>query len=210
MAFTLDRFNRIYDILDRASPREISFLNYSTPFQLVIAVILSARTTDLQVNAITEELFIRFPNPQALADADPNEIEQLIHPVGFFHQKSGYIRETAAELSKKPIPETMEELLRLPGVGRKSANVILGALFGKPAVIVDTHFARVAYRLGWTSHIRPERIEKELKDLIPPQKQYRISMIVNLLGREHCFSRNPGCNKCPVAAHCPRFTSPPA
>lgn len=209
MAFMADHFDRVYGILDGLYPEDIGFLTYETPFQLLISVILSARTTDRQVNGVTGELFRRYPDAVSLASADPGAVEGIIRPVGYFRQKSGYIIRASAVLASRPIPETMEELLEIPGVGRKSANVILGAVFGKPVIIVDTHFARVVYRIGWTDTMNPYRVEGKLKDAIPPQKQYRTSMLLNLHGRTYCYARNPNCNGCPVKNSCPRLLERP-
>jgi len=205
MGLTVEHFYRVYNTLDSIFPEDITFLNYESPFQLLISVILSARTTDRQVNGVTGELFRAYPDAASLASADPGIVEGIIRPVGYFRQKSGYIIKASAALASRQIPDTMEELLEIPGVGRKSANVILGAVYGKPAIIVDTHFSRVVCRLGWTSCLPPEAVEKELQRTIPPERQYRTSMMLNLLGRKHCHARNPGCQECPVTSLCPRL-----
>lgn len=203
MTWSTTEFEEVFTILDNLFPDHISFLRYETPFQLLVAVILSARTTDRQVNRVTETLFARYPTPAALAAAGDEDLEEILRPLGFYRRKADHIRRAAAAAGDRPLPEDMEGLLRIPGVGRKAANVILGALFGKPAVIVDTHFLRVANRLGWTDADNPEIVERELKKRIPPEKQYRTSMMLNLLGRQLCRPRAPDCVACPVRGYCP-------
>lgn len=184
----------------------VSFLEYGTPFELLIAVILSAQTTDRQVNLITPTLFERFPTPEALAHADPDEIETILHPIGFFRAKRRSIQATAREIAERfggTVPEGMEELTSLPGVGRKSANVIRGTVFGLPAIIVDTHFGRVARRLGLTGAADPAKVEREIAERVRPSEQMRLSMLLNKHGRVYCHSRKPDCAGCPIREWCP-------
>ena len=201
-----NRIARIYESLERAIPDSKPLLNFSGPFQLLVSVILSAQTTDAQVNTITPELFRRYPDAKALAKAPIEELEQLVHSTGFYHMKAKNIRGAAAYIHEElddTVPDTIEELVRIPGVGRKSANVIVGALFGKPAIIVDTHFRRVVTRLELTSFENPEKIERDIGAKVPEEIQYEFSMLINRHGRIWCRSRSPLCRECPIRSMCP-------
>ncbi|ADN02995.1 endonuclease III domain-containing protein [Spirochaeta thermophila] len=201
------RFERLYGILEEEYPDTSSFISFAEPFQLLVGVILSAQSTDRQVNLILPELFARFPTPGDLAEAPVEEIEALVRSVGFFRMKARNIKETARLVHERwggRVPERMEDLLLLPGVGRKSANVIRGTIYGRPAIIVDTHFGRVVRRLGLTEEHSPERIERDLASWIPPEKQYPFSMRVNRHGRAVCTARRPACASCRLAPFCPR------
>lgn len=200
------RAKAVLDQLEKTYPSDRPLLVYHSPYQLLIAVVLSAQTTDAQVNRITPELFTRFPDPCALAAGDPSEIEAIIHPTGFFRAKARNIRAAARALCDRfggMVPDAMDDLLSLAGVGRKSANVIRGALFGHPAIIVDTHFARVNRRLGLTNQTDPARIEREIAELLPPHRHYSYSMRANYHGRDCCFARSPTCTNCPLRDLCP-------
>ena len=189
----------IADTLDSHYPPEIQFLQFKNSFELLIAVILSAQTTDEQVMRVVPALFDKFPTPEKMAKADIPVLEKLIHATGFFHAKAKNIKATSQkllELYAGVVPSTIEELIKLPGVGRKTANVVVGTLFDKPAVIVDTHFKRVTYRLGLTRNTEPDKVEADIRKLLPPEKQYRFSMTANLHGRECCHARKPECDAC--------------
>ena len=189
----------IADTLDSHYPPEIQFLQFKNSFELLIAVILSAQTTDEQVLRVVPALFDKFPTPEKMAKADIPVLEKLIHATGFFHAKAKNIKATSQkllELYAGVVPSTIEELIKLPGVGRKTANVVVGTLFDKPAVIVDTHFKRVTYRLGLTKNTEPDKVEADIRKLLPPEKQYRFSMTANLHGRECCHARKPECDAC--------------
>ena len=189
----------IADTLDSHYPPEIQFLHFKNSFELLIAVILSAQTTDEQVMRVVPALFDKFPTPEKMAKADIPVLEKLIHATGFFHAKAKNIKATSQkllELYAGVVPSTIEELIKLPGVGRKTANVVVGTLFDKPAVIVDTHFKRVTYRLGLTRNTEPDKVEADIRKLLPPEKQYRFSMTANLHGRECCHARKPECDAC--------------
>ncbi|MDC7235017.1 MAG: endonuclease III [Spirochaetales bacterium] len=194
-------------ILNLEYPDRKPLLHYSNPFELLIAVILSAQTTDAGVNKVTPELFRRYPTPEVLARAEQNHVEEIIHPTGFFRMKAANIIKTAAALAERgegtEVPGTMKELTALPGVGRKTANVILYHIFDQPAIIVDTHFKRVTKRLGFTRLTEPEKIEKQLSRAIPKEIQSDFSMTVNLHGRKYCFARKPDCAGCPLKELCP-------
>ena len=189
----------IADTLDSHYPPEIQFLHFKNSFELLIAVILSAQTTDEQVMRVVPALFDKFPTPEKMAKADIPVLEKLIHATGFFRAKAKNIKATSQkllELYAGVVPSTIEELIKLPGVGRKTANVVVGTLFDKPAVIVDTHFKRVTYRLGLTKNTEPDKVEADIRKLLPPEKQYRFSMTANLHGRECCHARKPECEAC--------------
>lgn len=181
-------------------------LHYQSPFQLLIAVILSAQTTDEQVNAVTPTLFEAFPTPASLAAADPATVEEIIHSVGFYRVKARNIRRCAAQLVDRHgggVPSDMDQLTALAGVGRKSAGVILHHVFDQPAIIVDTHFARVTRRLGFAGAKAPEALEKEVAAVLRPALWGRASMYLNYHGRRFCSARAPRCVDCPVRGLCP-------
>ncbi|MFP4114625.1 MAG: endonuclease III [Spirochaetota bacterium] len=189
-----------------AYPDRRPLLNYDSPFQLAIAVILSAQTTDAQVNLVTPELFARFPTPADLAIAPVAEVEQIVRSTGFYRNKAKSIVGAAKRLHEEfhdTVPGTMAELTSLPGMGRKSANVILGVVYGEPAIVVDTHLTRVTSRLGLVSGRNPEKIERELKAIVPADLQTDFSMAVNLHGRYRCYARKPDCAGCEVRELCP-------
>jgi len=181
------------------------FLDYSSPFQLLIGVILSAQSTDAQVNKILPGLFSRWPAPCDWANAPLEEIETAVFSTGFYRNKAKNIRKTSELICSKngEILLSFEELLSFPGVGRKSANVLRGAVGGLPAFIVDTHFSRVCTRLGLTQEKSPDAIEFSILPLIASERSYGFSMRINLLGRRVCHAKKPECAICPVALHCP-------
>ncbi len=183
-------------------PKEISFLTKEDPFRFLICVILSAQTTDKKVNEVAPVLFGKYPDADALSKADQKTVEEIIKPLGFYSMKARNIIVTAGRI-KDGIPETMEELVKLPGVGRKTASCYLGDILGKPAIIVDTHFFRVTKRLGYTDANTPEGVELDLKKKVEPQYWYRMSMVLNKHGREFCYAKKPDCEKCPVKDCCP-------
>ncbi|MCP5515395.1 MAG: endonuclease III [Spirochaetales bacterium] len=200
-----DLADDIFSLLDSSYPDTIEFLRYRSSFELLISVILSAQTTDRQVMEVTPALFSRYPGPEELSEARLDDIMDIIRSTGFYKVKADNIKKTAGMLVQdfnSKVPDTIEKLILLPGVGRKSANVILGAVFGKPAVIVDTHFARVVKRLGLTEQKDPDKIEYEIAQLIAGEKQYRFSMTVNLHGREVCHARKPLCGSCFLSRLC--------
>ncbi len=202
----LQRARYIAALLQTEYPDIKPFLTVYSPFQLLIAVILSAQTTDRQVNALMPNLFKRCPDAATLAATPLEEVIELVRSVGFFRVKARNIRETARLINEKyndVIPDTMEELLTLPGVGRKSANVVLGAVYHKPAIIVDTHFGRVMRRLCLTESKNPEKIEYEIERLLPAEQRYPFTMSANLHGRLCCVARKPHCAICPLRALCP-------
>jgi endonuclease III len=181
-------------------------LDHQNNFELLVAVILSAQTTDEMVNRVTPELFHRYPTPAALARAPLKSIEALIRRLGLFHAKAVALKKMSRELVERhagEVPATMEELTALPGVGRKTANVILGHAFGIPGIIVDTHCKRVSRRLGLTREEDPEKIERNLMKVLPPEDWTGFSHRLVLHGRRVCYARKPDCPRCPVNDLCP-------
>jgi endonuclease III len=181
-------------------------LDFRNEFELLIATVLSAQCTDEQVNRVTPALFERFPDAPALAAARLPEVEALVRSTGFYRQKARNIKATAALVVERfggNVPRTVEELATLPGVGRKTGNVVAGLFFGEPAVIVDTHFRRVAQRLGLTEAADPTRIEAEIRGLVPAAKQTALSMAANEHGRLVCRARAPLCAACTLRRLCP-------
>jgi endonuclease-3 len=200
------RAKKVHSILVKAYPEIRPFLNYHSPFELLIAVILSAQTSDAAVNAVTPELFRRFSTPAALAAAAQEDVEALIHRLGFYRVKARYLRGTARKLLDEygaEVPGAMDELAGLPGVGRKTAGVILYQIYGKPAIIVDTHFSRVAARLGFTKDRSPARSEKRMAALLPEKLWSSFSMRINRHGRSVCTARRPACEGCCLRKLCP-------
>ncbi len=193
----------VYAILDELLPPHIQFLEQRDPFRFMISVILSAQTTDRIVNIVTGPLFERFPTVEALASAPLAEVEEIIFPTGFYRMKAKNITSCAQALIGKEIPSTMEELVKLPGVGRKTASCVLGDIYGKPAIIVDTHFGRVMQRLGLADTRDPEKIERQVGGLLDESKHYRFSMTANMFGRTVCHAKKPGCEECPLRTLCP-------
>ena len=196
----------IYSRLIAEYPETKTLLTHRNRFELLIAVILSAQTTDAQVNRITPGLFEAYPDPKALAGARQGDVEKLIHSIGFYRVKAKNIRETARRICQDfggEVPRDMDTLLTLPGVGRKTANVMRAQLDKAPAIIVDTHFGRVSRRLGLTEQTDPEKVEGELVKLVPTELQARFSMILNFHGRYTCKARRPECSRCSLADLCP-------
>jgi len=181
-------------------------LEHKNTFELLVAVILSAQCTDEMVNRVTPELFRRYSTPRALARAPVKTIEARIRRLGLFRAKAAALKKMSRQLVDKhggEVPVTMEELTRLPGVGRKTANVILGHAFGVPGVIVDTHCKRVSRRLGLTREENPEKIERDLMKLLPPEEWTGFSHRLVLHGRRVCYARKPDCQSCAVNDLCP-------
>lgn len=171
-----------------------------------MATILSAQCTDERVNQVTPTLFARFPTPEALAAARQEEVEEIIRPTGFYRMKARAIIEMSQDLVQRfggQVPPRLEDLVTLRGVGRKTANVVLGAAFGLPALAVDTHVARVARRLGLTTNTDPDRIEEDLCSLVPPEEWSGLSLRLILHGRQVCVARRPRCPQCFLADICP-------
>ncbi|NLZ77655.1 MAG: endonuclease III [Spirochaetales bacterium] len=197
----------VYRRLDEISPPEIRFLDERDPFRFLISVILSAQTTDRIVNIVTKDLFARYPDAPSLAAADPKDVEEIVYPTGFYRNKAKNIIAASKALGDEAVPDTMEELIKLPGVGRKTASCILGDIYDKPAIIVDTHFGRVVQRLGITKEKDPTAIEPDVAGKLEGRYHYRFSMIVNLFGRTTCHAKRPQCETCLLTDICPSATS---
>jgi endonuclease-3 len=187
----------------------VSELDHVNPFQMLIATILSAQTTDKSVNAVTPKLFARYPDAAALAHANPLQVERLIKPTGFFHVKAKTIIACSAALVERfhgEVPPRMEDLVTLPGVGRKTANVVLGVAFDIPGFAVDTHVTRLTRRLGLTKSTDPVKIEADVTRLIPPEEWTGLSLRLILHGRRICVARVPRCPECVLNDFCPSST----
>jgi endonuclease-3 len=182
-------------------------LDHQDAFQLILATVLSAQSTDVMVNKITPELFKRWPTPKALAEAEPAQVEQVLSKIGMFRQKTKNVIGLSKLLVTEhggEVPHTLAELIRLPGVGRKTANVVLGVAFGTPeGVVVDTHVQRISQRLGWTTHTEPVEIEQDLMKLFPQSDWDMLSHTLIFHGRRVCAARKPACAACPVTKECP-------
>jgi len=201
-----EKAGKIRQILSTAYPDVKTQLDYGNPFQLLVATILSAQCTDKQVNQATPALFLQLSGPRDFAEADIVTIERLIRSTGFYHNKARNIRLCSQMLLNRfhgQVPDTLEELIQLPGVGRKTANVVLGAAFGKPAIVVDTHVARISGRLGLTRNQSPEKIEADLMALIPQKSWNTFCLRLIYFGREICKARKPGCPYCWLLHLCP-------
>ena len=199
------RCQRIVNVLKKTLPQAIVELDHHTPFQLLIATILSAQCTDERVNSVTPALFQQFPGPTELAQADSEAVEAIIRPTGFFRSKAKNLIACGQQLMREfhgNVPQTMEELTSLPGIGRKTANVMLGACFGKPAIIVDTHVKRVANRLAFTTSSDPTKIEATLQSLFPQKEWTGVSQRLLLHGRYVCVARKPKCEECMISEEC--------
>ncbi len=187
-------------------------LDFTSPYELLVATVLSAQTTDVRVNATTPVLFAKYPTPSDLAAADPEDVEQIIQSLGFFRAKTKSIMGLAKAMDERfggEVPGRMKDLVTLPGVGRKTANVVLGNAFGVPGITVDTHFSRLARRFGWTSQTEPDKIEAEVGALIPKKEWTILSHRLIWHGRRRCHSRRPACGACALARWCPSYGEGP-
>lgn len=201
-----ERASAIVAALKEAYPDSGIALRYANPFELLIATILSAQCTDERVNQVTPELFRRFPDPQAFAEAPIEEIEGAIFSTGFYRNKAKSIQGASRAILEKhggKVPETLEELVELPGVGRKTANVMLGHCFGRPGMVVDTHVKRISNLLGLAESQNPGIIERELCEILPPEEWVMFSHLLADHGRAVCVARRPGCGMCVIAEFCP-------
>lgn len=198
----------LIDELKKLYPDAECSLNYETPFQLLISTQLSAQCTDARVNMVTPALFARFPDAESFAAADISEIEELIRSTGFYHNKAKNIKSCSIDICEKfdgELPDTMEELLSLAGVGRKTANLVLGDAFNKPSYVVDTHCIRICGRIGLTQNTDPVKIENDLRTILPPDENNptESSGFCHRLvhhGRALCPARSPKCNICPIGS----------
>ncbi|MGQ7295202.1 endonuclease III [Quadrisphaera sp. KR29] len=183
-------------------------LEFTTPFQLLVATVLSAQTTDVRVNSVTPALFATWPTPADLAGADRAALEEVLRPVGFYRAKAASVQGLAArlvEVYRGQVPRRLEDLVTLPGVGRKTANVVRGDAFGLPGITVDTHVGRLSRRFGWTTQEDPVAVEDDLAALFPTRDWTPLSHRVIFHGRRTCHARRPACGACPVARDCPSY-----
>jgi len=200
------RVKQIFEMLDPLYTTKKTALKYRTPFQLLISTILSAQCTDKQVNMVTKELFKKYKKPEDFLAVPISQLENDIRPTGFFRNKTKSIKGCCnglLDLYDGKVPSTMEELIKLPGVGRKTANCVLGAAFDVPGVVVDTHVKRLSLRLGLTENRNPDKIEKDIEKLLPKDRWRRFSDILIYHGRAVCKARKPDHAKCPVFKLCP-------
>lgn len=202
-----DRANAFCSVLATLYPDAICSLEYNDPFQLLCAVQLSAQCTDARVNMVTPSLFAAFPDAQSMAKADLKTVEELIKSCGFYHNKAKNLIECARQITQDyqgSVPDNMEDLLSLAGVGRKTANLILGDVFKKGGMVIDTHAKRILYRMGLTDQLDPTAIEKQTSPLIPLDMQSDFCHRMVLFGRDICTARRAFCDKCPANDFCPK------
>ncbi|MFD9126629.1 endonuclease III [Kitasatospora sp. NPDC059571] len=202
------RARRINRALAELYPYAHPELDFDDPFQLLVATVLSAQTTDLRVNQTTPALFAKYPTPEDMAAAVPEELEELIRPTGFFRNKAKSLLGLSAALRDDfggEVPGRLADLVTLPGVGRKTANVVLGNAFGVPGITVDTHFGRLARRFGWTDEQDPEKVEAAVAAIFPKSEWTMLSHRVVFHGRRVCHSQKPACGACPIAPLCPSY-----
>lgn len=205
----MQNINEIISILKERYPDALCALQYDKDYELMIAVRLSAQCTDARVNLVTPALFERFPTLDSFADADVAEVEKLVHSCGFYKHKARDIVLACQMLREKydrKMPDSMEELLKLPGVGRKTANLLLGDIYGQPAVVCDTHCIRIANRLGLAQGKEPEKVETQLRAVLPPEESSAFCHRIVLFGRDTCTARNPKCGDCPLRPYCKEFS----
>jgi endonuclease III len=202
------RARRIHRALRERYPYAHCELDFETPFQLLVATVLSAQTTDVMVNSVTPTLFSRWPTAAALAGADRSELEAVLKPTGFFRAKSASVTALAHALLERfdgAVPGRLSDLVTLPGVGRKTANVVLGNAFGVPGITVDTHVGRLVRRWQWTAETDPVKVEHVIGALIPRRDWTMLSHVTIFHGRRTCHARRPACGACPVAQWCPAY-----
>ena len=205
-ARSVKKARAIYEILCQSYPNVHCELNFANPLQLLVATVLSAQCTDKRVNMVTPALFKKYKNAKDFAQADLHSIEELVHSTGFFRAKAKNIKGLAMKIVadfEGEVPQTLDELVLLPGVGRKTANVVLGHAFGIPGITVDTHFGRLSRRFNWTAEQNPVKVEFDVQALIPQEEWTNLSQRMIWHGRRICHSRKPACGACPVAKLCP-------
>lgn len=194
-----ERAAAVTERLEKLYPNAVCSLEYKDAFQLLIATRLSAQCTDKRVNTVTPELFKAFPNAESMASADVKRVEELIKTCGLYKTKAKDLVGIGKQITERfggKVPDTIEELTALPGVGRKTANLVCGDIYGKPAVVTDTHFIRICGRLGLTDSSNPLTVEKEMRKLLDPDESNAFCHRTVLFGREVCTARNPHCNEC--------------
>ena len=196
----------VYRILSKTYPEIRCELDFKNPLELIVATVLSAQCTDKRVNTITPALFKKYKTAKAYAGADIHQLEELVFQTGFYRAKARHIKGIGIKLLEEfngEVPSTLEELITLPGVGRKTANVVLGHAFDIPGITVDTHFGRLSRRFGWTKEMDPVKVERIVGELIPQKEWTNLSQRMIWHGRRICHSRKPACGACPIAKLCP-------
>jgi endonuclease-3 len=206
------RARKIDRMLAETYPDARCELDFDNPFQLLVVTVLSAQTTDRRVNAVRPTLFAAYPTPAAMAAADRAHLEQIIGPLGFFRAKTESLLKLSAALVERydgQVPPRLVDLVTLPGVGRKTANVVLGDAFGVPGITVDTHFGRLARRLGWTEETDPVKVEHAIGALFPKRDWVLLNHHLIWHGRRRCHAKKPACGACPIARLCPSYGEGP-
>lgn len=199
---------KIVERLEQVYPNAKCSLEYTKPYELLIATRLSAQCTDARVNIVTKVLFEKYPTLESFAQADIKEVEEIVHPCGLFRTKAKSIVELANVLIENyggELPTTLEELIKLPGIGRKTANLIMGDVYHQPAVVTDTHCIRICKRLGLSVNTEPHKVEKELRAILPPEKSGDFCHRLVNFGRDTCSARSPKCGNCPLRELCSEF-----
>ncbi len=203
-----ERVLKAVEALEKLYPDAICSLEYSDAFQLLIATRLSAQCTDKRVNMVTPDLFAEFPTPEKMANADINRVEELIKTCGLYKTKARDLIKIAESIVKDfggQVPDNIDDLTRLSGVGRKTANLVMGDIYKQPAVVCDTHFIRLCNRLGFVKTTNPLSVEKEMRKLLPPNKSNDFCHRSVLFGRDICTARKANCNQCPMNEFCPKL-----
>ena len=206
------RARKMNRILAETYPDARAELDFTDDFQCLVVTVISAQTTDRRVNAVSPALFAAYPTPETMAAATREHLEQILGPLGFFRQKSDSLLKLSQALVENydgQVPGRLEDLVTLPGVGRKTANVVLGNAFGLPGITVDTHFGRLARRFGWTEETDPVKVEHAVGALFPPKDWTMLSHHLIWHGRRRCHAKKPACGACPVAKLCPSFGAGP-
>ena len=206
-----ERVKKIWPILKKTYPDAKTALNFKNPLELLISTILSAQCTDVRVNMVTKDLFKKYKSAKDWAKADIKQIESDIKSTGFYHNKAISIKGACTAISEQfggKVPDTMDELVELPGVGRKTANVVLGNAFGKPAIACDTHVIRLSRRLGLSENTEPVKLEFDLAEIVPKKNWTMFSHTLILHGRNICKAHKPDCKNCPISKHCPAANNP--
>ena len=207
-----ERINQIIKTLEKLYPEDLCSLQYRIPHELLISVRLAAQCTDARVNQVAPALFARYPSIESFAEANVHEVEEYVRSCGFYHTKAHDIVEMCKMLRDQyggVVPDSIEELTKLPGVGRKTANLICGDIYGQPSYVCDTHCIRSTNLLGLSSSKDPYKVEMQLREKIPPEKSTAFCHRMVLLGREYCIARRPRCGQCPLRPYCPGHTEGP-